>query len=85
MELSNERLLTWSEDGDLRIWHRSGQHLLRLQGHTDMVQGVRLLPDNRLLSWSGDATIRLWDSESGAALGVLEGHTDPCARDHDAR
>jgi WD40 repeat protein len=39
------------------------------------VEGALTLADGRLLSWAG-SQLRLWDSQSGALLAVLEGHTD---------
>ena len=47
-----------------------------LEGHTDIVMGVELLPDGRILSCSLDWTLRLWDRESGEPVGLLESHTD---------
>ncbi len=77
MELSDGRLLSWSEDGALRIWDsRSGKCLVTLDGHTGPIIGAIELIDGRLLSWSEDWAPRLWDSRSGKCLANLEGHTD---------
>ena len=71
-----DRLLSWSQDGTLRIWASDGAALLVLKGHTGAVLGAVLLPDGKFLSWSDDSTIRLW-SQDGQPLAVLEGHTGP--------
>jgi WD40 repeat protein len=77
MELADGRLLSWSYDGTLRIWHsQNGLCLATLEGHKDNVIDSLELADGRLLSWSGDKTLRLWDSRSGACLATLEGHKD---------
>ena len=47
----------------------------RLEGHTDWVEALALLPDGRLASGSEDKTIRLWDVKTGAETARLEGHT----------
>ena len=46
-----------------------------MEGHTDGVDGAKLLKDGRILSWSKDGTLRLWDGESGEPVGIMEGHT----------
>ena len=47
----------------------------RLDGHTDGVAALCLLPDGRLASGSWDKTIRLWDVAVGAETARLDGHS----------
>jgi hypothetical protein len=73
-ELSDGRLLSWSEDNTLRLWSIAGEELRVLAGHTSYVNGACELSDGRLLSWSIDDTLRLWSS-AGEELKMLTGHT----------
>lgn len=52
-----------------------GAEMARLEGHTEGVTTLAVLPDGRLASGSDDRTIRLWDVTSGVETGRLEGHT----------
>ena len=45
----------------------------RLEGHTDLVFALCMLPDGRLASGSGDETIRLWDVMTGIETARIEG------------
>jgi WD40 repeat protein len=48
----------------------------RLEGHTNDVEALCLLPDGRLASGSWDGTIRLWNVATGTETARLEGHTN---------
>jgi WD40 repeat protein len=79
LELTDGRLLTWSNDRTLRLWdRRSGACLTTLGGHVDSVAGALELADGRLLSWGrvsySEAALWVWDSRSGACLATLEGN-----------
>ena len=78
--LADGRLLSWSQDGTLRMWDAHGGVCLRvLQGHSQLVLDILPMADGRLLSWSLDNTLRLWDPQRGDCLVVLEGHHRPVA------
>jgi WD40 repeat protein len=50
----------------------TGQHLLVLQGHTDVIGNVAWSPDgSKIASASNDNTIRIWDSTTGAELEIF--------------
>ena len=74
--LPDRRILSWSDDGTLRLWTADGEPLKVLMGHKGSVKGARVVSEDRLLSWSRDHTLRLWDAEV-ESIKVLEGHTGP--------
>ena len=48
-----------------------------LEGHTNSVTAVVLMPDGcRAISGSADHTLRMWDLKSGQLVRTLAGHTD---------
>ncbi len=61
------RLATSSEDQTVRLWDAdSGQEVLTLRGHTDIVTSVAFSPDgNRLVSAGADGTVQI--REAGPA------------------
>ena len=75
LPLTEGRVLSWAEDGTLRLWLvASGLHRTVI-GHDGSVTGALQLQDGRVLSWSDDPTLRIWDPTSGGSL-VLTGHTE---------
>jgi WD40 repeat protein len=47
-----------------------------LEGHTQAINVLAVLPGARVASGSDDGTLRVWDLARGAFLQVLDGHTD---------
>jgi WD40 repeat protein len=74
IELSDGRILSWSQDSTLRLWTADGQVLAVLNGHRDPIVGAVELSDGRILSWSQDSTLRLWTA-NGKVLAILNGHS----------
>ena len=62
----------------MKVWDaQTGQDLLALQGHTQMVWSVAFSPDGkRLASAAWDKTVKVWDAQTGQELHTLTGHTD---------
>ena len=56
--------------------HKNGLCETTLQGHTDGVRSVAVLPDGNAISASWDNTLRVWDLNSGQCVMTLRGHTD---------
>lgn len=54
----------------------AGQELMKLVGHTGLVNSVKFSPDGgKIISASSDGTIRIWNAHTGHELMKLEGHT----------
>ncbi|KAK3899496.1 WD40-repeat-containing domain protein [Staphylotrichum tortipilum] len=86
-QLSQERILSASYDGLLRIWNASGQIITTSPsgsrgGHTASVKAAKFLTNSQLASAGMDRTVRVWkytetDQFSGDLKPTLElyGHT----------
>lgn len=75
--LADGRILSWSDDGTLRIWDmESGTCLKTMEGHIYSVTGALQVSDGQILSWSErsavDNSFRLWSS-NGEPLRAMEG------------
>ena len=71
-ELLNGQLLSWSQDGSIRIWDAdTAEQRIVVNTQHGAVLGAVPLPDGRLLTWGGDDTLRLWELSSGALAGEL--------------
>ena len=55
--------------------HKYGLLENTLQGHTDSVERVAVLPDGNAISASHDRTLKVWDLKSGQCVMTLQGHT----------
>eukprot|EP00854_Cymbomonas_tetramitiformis_P016175 gene16175-19195_t len=72
--LPNGEILTASQDKTIRRWSGS-QCTGVLQGHTDTVRALALLPGGfGVASASHDCTVRTWTLD-GSPIGTMEGHT----------
>jgi len=71
------RLVTVGHDNTAEIWDAmTGQELLTLDGHKDVVLALAYSPDgSRLATASYDTTTKVWDAKSGAELLTLSAGT----------
>ncbi|OXC71158.1 cytoplasmic protein [Cryptococcus neoformans Ze90-1] len=86
-EKPTDILLTGSWDKTVRVWDTdTGAHLQTIEGHTDFIKSVTVIPCSPplLLSTSSDRTCRLWDlSEvlkgdgNARSSQILKEHTRP--------
>ncbi|XP_064206094.1 WD repeat and SOCS box-containing protein 1-like [Anguilla rostrata] len=82
-EFGRDQLLlaTGLGSGRIKIWDvYTGQLLLNLLDHTDVVRDLSFAPDGSLLlvSASRDRTLRVWDlKDDGNMVKVLRGHQKP--------
>ncbi|MEQ9032326.1 MAG: protein kinase [Aggregatilineales bacterium] len=69
----NNRILTSSTDGTVRMWDTfSGEELRRFVGHVGNVSEFRVFPDEEtLLTGGDDGTIRLWNLNTGEEVEIL--------------
>jgi WD40 repeat protein len=63
VELSLDgKILSWTEDSELRLWSEDCEYLATMQGHTEKITGAHFIPGGMIFSWSEDETIRIWES-----------------------
>jgi WD40 repeat protein len=63
--------------GETFVWDaRTGERILTLQGHTDLILDLAWSPDGRRIATAGvDGEAKVWDVRTGAELLTLTGHT----------
>ncbi|MER8842904.1 TIR domain-containing protein [Mesorhizobium sp. M0913] len=70
------RIIVASDDKTASVWGATtGQRMMVLIGHVDLVRSAVFSPDGRrIVTGSDDRTARVWDASSGKQLIVLAGH-----------
>jgi|CXWL01.1.fsa_nt_gi WD40 repeat protein len=70
------RILTWSTAGDMRVWDAQAGVQVGATLHQGVdLRGVVFTEDKkRILTWSEDGVARLWSAESGTQIGVTIVH-----------
>jgi WD40 repeat protein len=70
--LADGRVLTWSDDGTLRIWiAMTGKEERLFDRHTASISGVCVLVDGRVASWSESGELWIWNSGNDVASGQV--------------
>jgi WD40 repeat protein len=74
----NRRVATGGSDHLVRVWDViTGEQLMALSGHSEMIWSVAVSPDGQTLaSASADKTARVWNAVTGKEITMLQGHTD---------
>ncbi|MFO0825774.1 MAG: serine/threonine-protein kinase [Gemmataceae bacterium] len=69
------QLITAGTDKLIRVWDAAtGSPIRKLEGHTQSVRAISLLPDGRrLISASHDKSLKLWDITTGECLNTYPG------------
>lgn len=64
------RVLTWSEDGRVRLWDAgSGEQLAEIRGAGGQVLGAAWMADtSQVLTWARDGTVGLWNLDGTARI-----------------
>ncbi|MFA6428363.1 MAG: hypothetical protein WCW02_02355, partial [Candidatus Buchananbacteria bacterium] len=61
------QIVSGSEDSTIKIWKPDAkgnyQEPKTLEGHTDWVRTLQILPDGQIVSGSNDDTIKIWDGD----------------------
>ncbi|KIJ07670.1 hypothetical protein PAXINDRAFT_31007, partial [Paxillus involutus ATCC 200175] len=71
------KLVSGSRDGTLRIWDRKTGAEKVLSGHTDWVVDIDVSQDGKMVvSGSADETVRIWNGESGEMMRVFKDHEE---------
>lgn len=75
--VDTSRIITWGDDGTVRVWSTDGEELFTLSGATPSeVNGVALSPDStKLLIWQNDSAAHVWDVASGERIVSLQDQT----------
>lgn len=60
----------------IRIWNIKSDKCKILEGHSEPVKCITVLPDGRIVSGSWDKTIKIWDPNSGKCTKTLKGHSE---------
>jgi WD40 repeat protein len=72
-----QKLISGSENGLIRIFDTAWQELTILEGHQNLVYAISLCPNDRLLaSASWDETARLWNLDTNLQVGSPLQHED---------
>ncbi|MGE0009553.1 MAG: hypothetical protein AB7F19_03345 [Candidatus Babeliales bacterium] len=71
---ADNKIVSGSHDGTVRVWDMAGNQLSVCNGHTNWVNSVCVTADNKIVSGSSDGTVRVWDM-AGNQLSVCNGHT----------
>jgi WD40 repeat protein len=74
--LPDERYVLLGSEDTIQLWDlHTGAQLRRLEGHTNWVRSLSVLPGGKqVLSSSDDRSLRLWSLDSGAEIGRYLGH-----------
>lgn len=72
---SSAKFLVSVGDNNAILWNvKTGRQLLTFSGHTQIVYGAEISPDEKkLITWSQDSTVRLWDLFTGKELYAIKG------------
>jgi F-box/WD-40 domain protein MET30 len=75
LHMTGKLLASGSSDNTIMVHDFNNYSRIRLQGHTDWVNSVKLDPPSRtLFSASDDMTVKLWDLDTHRCLRTYEGH-----------
>ena len=75
LSLSNERIVSGSNDGEMIIWNsRDGLLIKRIHAHSNAISCMVLLTDEMIVTGSLDNTLKLWNLFTYTCVRQMDGH-----------
>lgn len=75
--LLDDRIITGSENGTLKIFNLLGQCTIEVKAHKSSIENIVLLSNNKIATGSWDHNVKFWNTESLTCEGFMDKHLKP--------
>ncbi len=75
--LSSEKIISWSHDGELRIWCLKTKSCYQtINAHSKEIREILVLSENQVTSCSDEKTIKIWHLVSASFIKTIQSENE---------